>query len=50
VEHLIARHWARLDLDRVRTLVAQFADALEAPERVGEFDAIVRRAVGAHRE
>ncbi len=46
VEHLVAKHWARLDLDRVRGLVAQFADALDAPERVGEFDAIVHRAVG----
>jgi predicted nucleotidyltransferase len=50
VENLIAKHWARLDLDRVRALVAQFADALEVPERVGEFEAVVRRAVGPHRE
>jgi hypothetical protein len=45
VEHLVATHRARLDLDRVRALVAQFADALEVPERVAEFDAIVRTAL-----
>jgi len=49
VEDLIAKHWARLDLDWVRGLVAQFANALDAPERVGEFDAIVRRALPPNR-
>jgi hypothetical protein len=50
VEQLVAKHRNRLDLDSVRTLVAQFAALLEVPERVAEFDAIVRRAVGPHRE
>jgi hypothetical protein len=49
VEQLIAKHCARLDLDRVRSLVAQFADALDAPERVGKFDAIVRSALAQDR-
>lgn len=45
IERLLARHGDTIDLTRVRKLVAQFADALEIPERLAEFDAIVQRAI-----
>jgi hypothetical protein len=32
-----------VDLARVRALVAEFAELLEAPERVAEFDALLAR-------
>jgi len=46
VERLLVLHGDRMDLDRVRGLVAEFAEALEQPERVAEFEAVVRRARG----
>lgn len=45
IERLVARHRGRLDLDAARVIIVQFADLLEVPERVAEFDAIVRRAL-----
>ena len=45
-ERLLALHGRHIDLKRVRSLVAQFAEALEQPERVPEFEAVVRRALG----
>jgi hypothetical protein len=44
IERLLARHAGRIDLDRVRSLVREFADALDEPERLAAFDAIVTRA------
>jgi hypothetical protein len=44
LERLLARHGGRIDLDRVRSLVREFADALDEPERVTAFDALVMRA------
>ncbi|MGH7267944.1 MAG: hypothetical protein ACREMB_24270 [Candidatus Rokuibacteriota bacterium] len=44
IERLLALHGDRVDLDRIRFLVREFARALEEPERVSGFDAIVDRA------
>ncbi len=38
-------HADQVNLERVRGLVATFAAALEEPERVGEFDALVRHTL-----
>jgi predicted nucleotidyltransferase len=43
VERLLAAHRGAIDLDRVRGLVRQFAEALDEPERVAEFERLVRR-------
>jgi predicted nucleotidyltransferase len=43
VERLLAAHRGAIDLDRVRGLVRQFAEALDEPERVTEFERLVRR-------
>jgi hypothetical protein len=43
VEHLLERHLDAIDLGRVRRVVGQFAAALEEPDRVREFEGIVRR-------
>jgi hypothetical protein len=48
IERLLALHRNDIDLSRVRTLLAQFAAALDAPERVSEFEAVVDRAFRAH--
>ncbi len=44
IERLLSLHANRIDLERVRALVAEFAAALETPERLTEFDALVTRA------
>ncbi len=49
VERLLVLHGDEIDLERVRTLVRQFAEALEEPDRVEEFEALVRRTVGEPR-
>lgn len=46
VERLLVLHGRELDLDRVRSLVRQFAEALEEPRRVEEFEVAVRRSLG----
>ncbi len=46
VERLLLLHGAEIDLERVRQLVAQFAEALGEPERIDEFDVVVQRALG----
>lgn len=43
VERLLSVHSGSIDLDRVRDLVRQFAQALEEPERIGEFERLVDR-------
>jgi hypothetical protein len=48
VERLIALHGKEMDVRRVRDLVAQIAAALDDPDRVAAFDAILIRA-GAYR-
>ena len=36
-----------IDLARVRAVVAEFVAALEEPQRLAQFDALVRRSGGA---
>ena len=45
IEELFARHRTSIDLARVRTTVLQLLHALDEPERMAEFDALVRRAL-----
>lgn len=45
IERLLLLHASEIDLDRVRELVRQFAEALDEPERVSQFDALLRRTV-----
>jgi hypothetical protein len=45
VERLLALYQRSIDLERVRGLVREFAVALDEPERVEEFEALVRRAL-----
>ena len=46
IERLLTLHAAAIDLDQVRSVLRQFAEVLEAPERMTEFEVIVRRALG----
>lgn len=43
VERLLVAHRGSINLDRVTDLVRQFAEALEEPQRVEEFESLVRR-------
>jgi hypothetical protein len=45
VEKLLLRYAKRMDLGRVRRLVVEFAAILEVPERVAEFDRLVKSAL-----
>lgn len=45
IERLLLRHGDAIDLDRIRGLVRLFAEALDEPERVQAFDALVARAL-----
>lgn len=47
IERLLLRHGASIDLGRVRRTVGEFAEVLEAPERVAELDEIIERATGS---
>lgn len=44
IERLLSLHGATVDLTRVRRIIAEFADALEEPQRIAEFEALVQRA------
>lgn len=44
IVRLLRLYPGEVDLARVRHLVGQFAEVLEAPERVSEFDVLVRQA------
>jgi len=44
IERLLALHGARIDLQRVRRTVAEFAQAIEEPERIGDVERLVERA------
>ncbi len=46
VERLLRLHGPGIDLPRVRRLVAEFAEALDEPERVAELDRLIARALG----
>jgi len=43
IERLLLAHKGEVNVDRVRSIVAQFAKALDEPERLAEFDALVGR-------
>lgn len=43
IERLLELHSADIDLERVTTIVKQFAEALDEPERATAFDELVRR-------
>jgi hypothetical protein len=45
VERLVALHGASIDFERVRRVVAEFALALETPERLSELEAVMKRAL-----
>ena len=45
IERLLLLHAAEVDLDRIRSLVGEFAAAIDEPERLGEFNALVRRTL-----
>jgi hypothetical protein len=43
VERLLASYGQSVDLDRIRKVVSEFADALDQPERVLDLDQLLRR-------
>lgn len=43
ISRLLLAHEGEVDVDRVRSIVAEFAAALDEPERLAEFDALVAR-------
>lgn len=49
IERLVAAHPEELDLARIRRLVQEFSEALEEPERVAAFEALLTRALGEAR-
>ncbi len=44
IESLVAAH-PRLDLDRVRQMVGEFASALDSPEILGELETVIARSM-----
>jgi Nucleotidyl transferase AbiEii toxin, Type IV TA system len=46
IEHLLTLHGDHIDLERVRRFVREFAQILDAPERILEFDWLVGKALG----
>ena len=50
IERLLLRHRSTVDLSRIRAQVQEFAQLMETPERVDQFDALVARARGPDRE
>lgn len=47
IERLIVLHGKTMDLERIQSFVEQFAEILEDPQRVQEFNRLVQRALGA---
>ena len=45
VERLLILHGRSMDVDRIRGLVRQFAEALDEPERVTQFEHLLARAL-----
>ncbi len=43
IERLLLLHGPSIDLERVRRIVAEFAEALEEPQRLAELDALIAR-------
>jgi hypothetical protein len=46
VERLLALYGRSIDLERVRGVLREFASALDEPERLDQFEALLRRALG----
>jgi hypothetical protein len=46
VERLVALHGERLDLERIRSFARELATMLEVPQRVGEVERVLARAMG----
>ncbi len=44
IEELLLRHFARIDFDRVRSVVKQFAEILERPEMTATLEMLIRNA------
>jgi predicted nucleotidyltransferase len=49
IAQLLTLHGDRIDLDKVRSFALEFAQILGAPERVSEFDQLVRKVLGPAR-
>jgi hypothetical protein len=49
IERLLQLHLGQIDLDRVRTLIAEIATVLGDPDRLRRFDTLVERARNARR-
>jgi hypothetical protein len=47
IERLVVRHGDTFDFARIRATLTQFYEALDEPERLKEFDALVKRALAA---
>jgi len=47
IERLIVLHGKTMDLERIQSFVEQFAEILEDPQRVQEFNRLVQRALGS---
>jgi len=47
IEQLLTLHGDHIDLERVRTFVYEFSQILDAPERIPEFDRLLRKILGA---
>ena len=45
IERLLVTHRDRIDLGRVRRVLSEFAEALDEPDRIAEFDRLVERTV-----
>jgi hypothetical protein len=46
VERLLALHGQSVDLMRIRGVLREFATALDEPERIDQFEALLKRALG----
>ena len=46
IERLVVRHGRTMDLARVRRIVQELSNALDEPERVPAFEALIDRALG----
>lgn len=47
IERLLLIHGRALDLGNIRNVVAQFAGALEEPERLADFESLTARTLPA---
>ncbi len=46
IEQLLTLHGDRIDLERVRAFVREFAQILDTPERISEFEQLLRKVLG----